>query len=218
MRFNALTSASGPTRTRRPFASSISMRLSALVASLAPRSVPLLAGTTTETGRNAGAAAGFASFWASFRQRNRRLGLIPNRRATAGTFTPGCKASPMIACFSSSLQRRRVSATTEYRCAKLSPDIGTGIAPVVTSITNKTCILAPPQGGLHRRITFKLCREALEGTPEGLDTRELALRPLHQGKRHGRGLQGHTECGVQAACETADLTREARSNCRGWKA
>ena len=114
---------------------------------------PLFAGAVRETGRNAGAGSGFASFRATFRQRNRRFGVIPCRRATADTFTPGRKASAMIACFSSSLQRRRVSATTEYRWAKLSPDIGTGIVPVVTTVTNKTCILARPQGGLHRRIT-----------------------------------------------------------------
>ena len=96
---------------------------------------------------------GFASVCAAFRQRNKRFGLIPCRRAIADTFTPGRKASAIIACFSSSLQRRRVSATTAYRWEKLSPDIGTGIVPVVTNVTNKTCILAQPQGGPHRRLT-----------------------------------------------------------------
>lgn len=95
------------------------------------------------------------SFCAIFRQRNRRLGLIPCRRATAETFPPGCKASPMNASFSASLQRRRVSAITEYWWGKLSPDIGTDIAPVVTTVIDKTSILAPPQGCFHRRLTLQ---------------------------------------------------------------
>ena len=49
-----------------------------------------------------------------------------------------------------------MSATTAYRWEKLSPDIGTGIVPVVTNVTNKTCILARPQGGPHRRLTLQL--------------------------------------------------------------
>ncbi len=101
-------SAPGPTRTRRPFASSISMRLSAACVSLPSQTGSLLlAGVVREIGKNAG-AAGFASFRAAFRQRNRRFGVIPCRRATADTLTPGCKASAIIACFSSALQRRRV--------------------------------------------------------------------------------------------------------------
>ena len=135
---------------------------------------PLFVGAVRETGRNADAGSGFASVRAAFRQRNKRFGVIPCRRAIADTFTPGRRASAIIACFSSSLQRRRVSATTAYRWAKLSPDIGTGIVPVVTTVTNKTCILARPQGGLHRRITkFEgiLSQEAMWAIRSWLDTK-----------------------------------------------
>ncbi len=50
---------------------------------------------------------------------------------------------------------------------KSSPDIGTGIVPVVTNVTNKTRILAQPQGGLHRRIIRN--KQALkEGVPRAV--------------------------------------------------
>ena len=61
----------------------------------------------------------------------------------------------MIACFSASLHLLHVS--TEYRCEKLAPDISTDIAPVVTSVADKTCILTSPQGCPQRKIdTHKL--------------------------------------------------------------
>ena len=70
---------------------------------------------------------------AIFRQRKRRLGLIPCRRATAEIFVPGGAASATMACFSASLQRRRVSAIIVYRREKPSPDIIPDLAPVVTN-------------------------------------------------------------------------------------
>ena len=133
------------TRTSRPFASSISMRSSRLPSSASGRAAGMAefvageaSGTTgfehaggraRVTGTKAGAAGRVCASLASRRQRNRRLGLIPCRRATAEIFTPGRSASATIDCFSVSLHFRRVSATTEYRREKLSPDKGTDIAP-----------------------------------------------------------------------------------------
>ena len=88
------------------------------------------------------------------RQRNRRLGLIPCRRATAEIFASGRSASATIARFSASPQRRRASATTVYRRVKSSPDIAPDLAPVVTNRHHKSCIQNAPQGGLHRRDTL----------------------------------------------------------------
>ncbi len=130
IRFKALVSMPAPTRTSRPFPSSISMRSSVCVASVGGQVCASGEGAGFPCGAIAAAPAGGEDMvtgtktaalrraWpsrASRRQRNSRLGLMPCRRATAEIFAPGCAASATIACFSASLHCRRVSATTEYR-------------------------------------------------------------------------------------------------------
>ena len=146
MRFKAAVSTLAPTRTSRPLPSSISMRSSCCARSAFGRvsdrlepAVGEASGTADSVrtdgkarviGMKAGAVVPVSASLANRRQRNRRLGLIPWRRATAEMFTSGRDASATIDCFSSSLHCRRVSATTAYRREKLSLDIGTDIAPV----------------------------------------------------------------------------------------
>jgi hypothetical protein len=58
-----------------------------------------------------------------------------------------------MACFSASLQHRRVPATTEYRREKLPPDIVADLALAASTSTNKSHIYNTPQGGLRRTDT-----------------------------------------------------------------
>jgi len=163
MRFKAPRSAPGPTQMRRPFANSISMRLSAVLVS--PTGLAFFAEVALrETGRNAGALAGFASICAISRQRNRMFGLILCRRATAETFSRGRKASATIASFSSSLHRRRVSAKTEYCREKPSPEIGAGLAPVVTTVTYRS---------------YPFIHAARRPSPEGHSTTQRKLKAIN---------------------------------------
>jgi hypothetical protein len=88
-------------------------------------------------------------------QRNNRLGLIPCRRATAEMFTPGRSASATTACFSAALHRRRVSVITEYRPAKLSPDIVPDLSLVASTRVTGAISRAPHKAApgvqvLHR--------------------------------------------------------------------
>jgi hypothetical protein len=105
--------------------------------------------------------------------------LIPCRRATAETFAPGWAASATIACFSVSFHFRRVSATIEYRREKLSPDIGTDIAPAGINSRNKSYIQSTPQGGPRRRLTQRF---AVEGDCSIQDLVEEPERALLDGE------------------------------------
>ena len=100
-----------------------------------------------------------------FRQRNRRLGLIPCRRATAEIFVPGGAASATMACFSASPQRRRVSAIIVYRREKPSPDIAPDLAPVVKN---------HHQQKLHLRMFMKA-----DSVSTKADTVEVSWRLVH---------------------------------------
>ena len=107
-------SAPGPTRTRRPFKSSISMRLSAArlaVVAIAARLAALRWRRENRQERRRGARLRFSLRRLPPAKQKVRRDPMPagNRR----NIHARPQASAMIACFSSSLQRRRVSATTD---------------------------------------------------------------------------------------------------------
>ena len=132
--FKAARSMRAPTRTTRPFWSSISINSAAVDTPVGMGAVdgdriccaPIDGGTPASgntTGTKRGAFVGIGPPLRSFSQRNSNGGLMPCRRATADTFVHGPDASATIACFSASLHRRRVSDTISKPRENSSPDI-----------------------------------------------------------------------------------------------
>ena len=105
IRTSAAGSTSVLTRTVRPPAIRIS-----IVPGFAGAMAAGKDGAAKATGTKAG--IGVSGVSSALLQRNKRLGLIPCRRATAEMFRQFPEASATIAAFSASDQRRRVSATT----------------------------------------------------------------------------------------------------------
>src|SRR4051812_45571231 len=113
----------GPTIRTRPPAHSTSTTPPRL--SSGGRGVSTGAGSTSGTKAGAGgAAAGCSGSRSSRRHRNKRLGVIPCRRATAEIELVARCASSTMARFSHAAQDRRVLATTGCEKA-FGPDIGT---------------------------------------------------------------------------------------------